>query len=142
MEYKIVAANGEDFPEIIELLEELNLDMEEIDTDQFLVCKTQDKILGAGRIRIHDDCLELCSLGVLENERGKGIGKNIANALIDSNKDSDIFLVTEIPSFFMKVGFVDCVDFPEVLNDKINRCKEIYSCSKPVVMQRTKTVEP
>lgn len=124
-----------DLPDIMELLEDLNLDMEDLHYSQFKVAKTKGNLIAAGRIRVHENGLnELCSLGVDPEFRNIGIGSAIVAQLLDQVKNSELSLVTEIPEYFMRMGFQSGDESNLVLKDKIRRCKEIYACKDPVVM--------
>jgi len=132
---KIRQASHFDFPEIIEILEEFNLDMEELEPSQFVVCEFNESIVGVGRLRNSNETLELSSLGVLEDHRNKGIGKQIIHFLMNSAPSTPIFVVTEIPDYFSKHGFVICDQYPESVSKKLQRCLSELNCSNPVVMK-------
>ena len=102
-EYHIKLAEHFDLPDIIEILEELNLDMEDLDEDDWMVAVVKDEIVGVGRLRFYDDACELSSVGVLEDFRQQGIGKAIIQALVSDA--SNVYTVTEIPAFFALSGF-------------------------------------
>lgn len=135
MVIQIEAAINTDLPDIMELLEDLNLDMEDLHYTQFLVVKDKGEMIAAGRIRLHEDGLpELCSLGVHPEYRSRGIGKGIVCGLLEKYPQSKVWLLSEIPDFFEKTGFVKTDELPEILEDKSRRCRELYACSNPVVM--------
>jgi N-acetylglutamate synthase-like GNAT family acetyltransferase len=132
---KILPALNTDLPDIIELLETLNLDMEEVHYSEFFVCKDKGELIAAGRVREYEDgAFELCSLGVLEDYRGAGIGTDIVKALMQKHSLDSVYVVSEIPDFFGKCGFVLSKHKSEFLQDKIKRCLEEYACSNPVLM--------
>jgi N-acetylglutamate synthase-like GNAT family acetyltransferase len=131
----IQAALNTDLPDIMELLEALNLDMEEVHYSEFFVCKDKGELIAAGRVRAHEDGVyELCSLGVLEDYRMAGIGTDIIKALVNKHSLDSVYVVTEIPEFFEKTGFVKSTHKSEYLQDKLKRCVEEYACKNPIIM--------
>ncbi len=112
------------------------LDNRELQMEQFLIAKNRDnEILAFGRIRVHKDCDELCSLGVIESERLKGIGHLLSNNLI-KNSQQPLYLVCIIPQFFEPLGFKIVSNFPKELLEKLNYCTgELVVPEKYVVMK-------
>ena len=132
---KILPALNTDLPDIIELLETLNLDMEDVHYSEFFVCKDKGELIAAGRVIAHEDgVFELSSLGVIEDYRRAGIGTDIVKALINKHSLDSVYVVTEIPEFFEKTGFVKSTHKSECLQDKLNRCIEEYACKNPIIM--------
>jgi N-acetylglutamate synthase-like GNAT family acetyltransferase len=70
----------------------------------------------------------------LEDYRGAGIGTDIVKALLQKHSLDSVYVVTEIPEFFEKTGFVLSKHKSEFLQDKLQRCLEEYACSNPVIM--------
>ena len=103
---------------------------------QFVAAKNRNnEVVGFGRIRHHKNCDELCSLGVIENERYKGIGKRLSQQLITS-AIHPLYLVCIIPLFFENLGFKIVSEFPEELREKLNYCtSELAVPEKYVVMK-------
>ena len=130
----IQTATHHQLPDIIELLEMMNLDAEELDAEEFVVAHLDGEIIGIGRVRNYEDVLELCSIGVIESYRNKGIGTAIIQSLLSLYPEQSIYIVTEIPVFFKRFNFHETESFPESINEKVTRCKESYACERPVVM--------
>ena len=128
-------ASEADGLKIRSLLQVLHLDQEDLNLQEFKVCKLGHELIAIGRIRQHDDCLELCSLGVDELHRGKGVGKLLIKALL-SEQHQDVYVVTEIPGYFQEQGFkiTDKVWTSLLLKQK--RCVDQLACQKPVIMIR------
>ena len=102
---------------------------------EFFVCKDKGELIAAGRVREYEDgVFELCSLGVLEDYRGAGIGTDIVKALLQKHSLDSVYVVTEIPEFFEKTGFVKSTHKSEYLQDKLKRCVEEYACKNPIIM--------
>lgn len=97
------------------------LDDRELNMSDFLVALENDCVIGFGRIRNYGNYSELCSLGVIESERYKGIATLLVKSLINQSKNS-VYAVTVIPYFFQKSGFEICHQYPERLNEKKNYC--------------------
>jgi N-acetylglutamate synthase-like GNAT family acetyltransferase len=114
-------ASPGDMPFIMEHLEKFLLDDEDIDFRQFIVAVENREIVGFGRIRPHREVYELGSIGVVENRRSKGVGTVIVRRLIDIFPTDDVYLVTDIPGYFEKLGFQVIPEAPEELLEKIRR---------------------
>ncbi len=114
------------------------LDNRELDNNEFLVATFNNHIVGFGRIRNYELCCELCSLGIIETERLKGIGKQLVLELIKKN-DKPLYLVCIIPDFFKPLGFVVVNEYPVELHNKLNYCtSELSVPENYVVMKYTK----
>lgn len=117
-----------DFEAVQRYVNELHLDNREMQYHQFVVAFLKNTIIGFGRIREYDDSAEICSVGVLEPFRNKGVGKKLVYALIDNfyqnNKFNrkNLYVVTIIPPYFEKFGFEITEQFPKSINDKLQYC--------------------
>ncbi|MEZ4804490.1 MAG: GNAT family N-acetyltransferase [Bacteroidia bacterium] len=134
-----IPAKASDWPEIKTLLRKLKLDQKDTDVNQFYVIKVDGKIVGAGRLVYHDSRnVELCSIGVYRTERNQGFGKAIVETLIYHSGNNSIWLVSEIPDYFEKLGFNATTKYPPSLQEKKDRCIKQLDCSSPKVMKYTK----
>jgi N-acetylglutamate synthase-like GNAT family acetyltransferase len=116
-------------------LEKFELDNRNLNIEQFLTAEIKEELIGFGRIRMRESCSELCSLGVVESERMKGVGKQLVLSLIQKSTDP-LFLVCIIPSFFEPLGFIVVDEFPEAMQEKLNYCSsELVVPEKYVVMK-------
>ena len=97
------------------------LDAEDLQKEQFLIARHKNTLIGFGRLRKHKDCTELCTLGVLPEHRGKGVGKKITNKLI-KKAHSEIYVVCIIPNFFQKFGFEIVKNYPSSIARKHHLC--------------------
>lgn len=120
--FQITSASDSDLSLIIQGIKELTLDDIDLKREQFLVAKVGTKVIGFGRIKVYPDALELCSLGVLPEYRGRGIGKELVNELIKKANRQAIFVVCIIPDFFRRFGFEATHIYPDSLKVKINYC--------------------
>lgn len=134
MNPSIQTATHHQLPDIIELLELFNLDAEELDAEEFVLAHLDGEIIGLGRVRDNEDALELCSIGVVETHRNKGIGSAIIQSLMTLYPEQSLYIVTEIPVFFKRFNFNETETYPESIADKITRCKDSYNCATPVAM--------
>jgi N-acetylglutamate synthase-like GNAT family acetyltransferase len=135
MTFQIRKPDTTELPRILELATAMQLDTREMRQEEFIAAFDGQEICGFGRLRDHGSCVELCTLGVCESHRGKGLGLQLSRALVASTS-RQIFLVTVIPAFFQKVGFRRSSTWPESLNSKLNFC----SSSLPV-SQRYEVME-
>ena len=116
-------------------IQKFELDNRDLLKEEFLVAICRAELVGFGRIRVREKCSELCSLGVIEPERSKGIGKQLVQALIKNTTDP-LYLVCIIPQFFEPFGFVIVEEFPLEMQEKLNYCtSELVVPEKYVVMK-------
>ena len=103
--------------------------------EDFLIALNNDELVGFGRIRNRENCYELCSLGVIEPERLKGVGKQLVQSLIKKAKQP-LYLVCIIPEYFEPFGFVVVEQYPDAMQEKLNYCtSELVVPEKYVVMK-------
>lgn len=127
MEFKIISATTRDIKEIKQYAQEFNLDCEEMKTEEFLVAKKKNKIVGFGRLKKYNGFEEISTVGVEEKEHKIGIGKSIVEALIKKSK-GEFFLITMIPNFFKRFGFKATNIFPQELKAKEKICR-MHTCN-------------
>lgn len=117
----ICVPDTSDFEIIKTHLSEFELDDREIEKEQFVIAKKDNVIVAFCRMRKHNGCDELCSLGVIEAERGKGYAKLLLNELIKTSTQP-LYLACIIPHFFEPLGFKIVSEYPAELLDKLNYC--------------------
>ncbi len=110
------------FEEIKKYISLFELDSRQLSAEQFLVAVKNNRLIGFGRIREYENCSELCSLGVIEPERNKGVGKALTQELIKKARKK-LFLVCIIPEYFEKLGFEITYNYPNPIADKLNYCR-------------------
>jgi len=118
---EIRKAKKADLPQIIELAEKYDLDSEDMRAPEFMVAEDGGKIIGIGRLRKHEDIYELCSLGVLEEYRKSGVGKELVINLL-KNAKGEVYLATIIPDFFIQFGFKKVDQIPAAMVKKAHWC--------------------
>lgn len=114
----VTQAEPEDMSFIAQELCRLKLDQENLDFQQFLVARQGKKIAGFGRIKAEEGFYEMASLAVLEDYRGQGLGMAIARRLLALCPGHTVYLVTDIPKFFEKLGFKIAEEVPPRLLQK------------------------
>ena len=103
--------------------------------EDFLIALSNDELVGFGRIRDRENCYELCSLGVIEPERFKGVGKQLVQSLIKQS-GKPLYLVCIIPEYFKPFGFVVVEEYPDAMKEKLHYCtSELVVPEKYVVMK-------
>ena len=133
-------ATAGDMPAIAEGIKQLQLDDLDLRWEQFVVAKEGEKIIGFGRIKTYMDAIELCSLGVLEGYRGKGISTLLMNDLLKRAGEQSVFVICIIPAYFEKFGFKPVDNYPDSLIAKYTYCSNtLGGCGegeKYVVMRK------
>ncbi len=141
MHVSINRVNEYDFEFVKQHIHLFELDNRELHSNEFLVATYNNKIVGFGRIRNHESCCELCSLGIIEAERLKGIGKRLVSELIKQSY-KPLYLVCIIPTFFEPFNFSIVNEYPVELTNKLNYCtSELCVPEKYVVMKYNKSSE-
>ena len=135
---QIVLANESDMLVIQQVAKQLDLDCKALSADQFLVAKSDNRILGFGRIRRYADCSEIATVGVVPEVQQKGIGTLLVKALI-AKGPAELFVTCVVPYFFNKLGFKLVKQYPAVLQKKVDFCKEYdFTDEQLFVMKFTK----
>src|SRR4051812_37460443 len=110
-----------DFEIIKAHIKNFELDDRDLKKEQFLIVKKENEILAFCRIRKHNGCDEMCSLGVVNKERGKGYAKLLLKELIKTSTQP-LNLACIIPEMFVPLGFKIVNEYPPELKDKLNYC--------------------
>ncbi len=135
MNFEIKECTAQQLEKVKQYISQFELDDRSLHHSQFLVALQNNAIIGFGRIREHEECSELCSLGVIHPERNKGVGCALTKALIAKAKQP-LYLVCIIPEFFTPLGFKVCAKYPAPLQEKLNYCtNELVVPETYVVMQ-------
>lgn len=132
---RIEEPSAQQFNGIVRLIGQFELDDRELLPTQFLAAVSQDTLLGFGRIRNYGFCSELCSLGVVEPQRHKGIGSLLVQKLIQKAQQP-LYLVCIIPEFFEPFGFKSTADYPPELAQKLAYCRESLSVPEEYVVMK------
>lgn len=126
----------QDFELVKKYIADYELDDRKLLQEEFVTLKDDSGIVGFGRVREYEHFSEMCSLGVLTNERSKGIGKLLSEAMI-KKATKVIYLVCIIPRYFESLGFMICKDFPVEIQNKLDYCmNSLHVEEEYVVMKR------
>src|SRR5688500_6304669 len=113
MEAKVID-NETSLTDLFNLLRVNNLPYQDIELENNLFVNYYDdsgKIIGCGGLEFYPPFALLRSLAVVENQRGRSIGKQIVQDLLEQAKQrsvSQIYLLTETArDFFIQRGFAD-----------------------------------
>ena len=107
-EYTIKPASEEDFKAIRSIVRSARINPTGLDWRRFLVVVTPDgEVIGCGQVKPHGkDILEIASIAVKPNYRGKGIARLIIQQLI-ANNQTPLYLMcrSSLENFYKKFGF-------------------------------------
>jgi N-acetylglutamate synthase-like GNAT family acetyltransferase len=132
---KIVKPTDSDFENIKKYIKYFELDDRVIEKQQFLVAKKNIELLGFGRIKIHQNCDEICSIGIKEKYRRRGIASLLVKELINLSSN-EIYLVSINPDLFKKLGFSVVSIYPDEIKNKLNYCKEVLVVPEKYVVMK------
>lgn len=119
--YIVTSCSKSQFEDVVKYIAQFELDDRELKPEEFVTLSDEKELVGFGRVREHKTCSELCSLGVVEKYRDKGVGKQLMQAMIQKATQVP-YLVCIIPSYFEDFGFSICHDYPAEIEDKLRYC--------------------
>jgi amino-acid N-acetyltransferase len=119
-----------EFEQVMQLVEELWLDNETMQPEQFQILSDNGKVIAFGRLREYADATELCSVGVIKEFQNRKLGTEMVNHLLSQAK-RDVYLVTIVPGFFAKLGFKPVEKLPAPIQYKFQRCETEFHVGKP-----------
>ncbi|WP_449600513.1 N-acetyltransferase [Paenibacillus sp. Marseille-Q9583] len=109
--------------------------------DQFVVAEIGGRFVGCGSLfRLGNDLVEIRSIGLNDEGRGKGVGSMILEKLVEEARNQKIpkvMALTYAVDFFLRNGFevVEKEIFPEkVWTDCVN-CKKQHACDEIAVLK-------
>ena len=122
-------AGSEDVPALEVLLREERLLVDDLRLEETIVAvhEKENRILGCGRIHAENGAFELADLVVNRDHRGQGIGRFLAQRILE-RQEKPVFLVTrrhDLP-FFQGLGFREATEdeVPHWLRDKRDRLQK------------------
>ncbi|MDY9924800.1 GNAT family N-acetyltransferase [Methanosarcina sp.] len=142
-EILIRKAEEKDLLSIQRLLSTYFLDMEELEPGDFVLAEMEGKVIGcAAFIRGtagEKNFLELHSIAVHPNFRGKGVGTRLIEYLISAIRcpdtpgapDCELYVRTTAPGFFEKLGFIGLQDAEKlILWEDCRNCEHFEKCTQ------------
>jgi N-acetylglutamate synthase-like GNAT family acetyltransferase len=133
-------AAPQDLPVIAEQIRAFRLDGENLDAAQFVVIRDAGRVVAFGRIKPYGDgVFELGSVGVLPEERGKGLGETIVRELIRAFPVDEVYITTDLTAYFERLGFTRTDGAPPPLLAKIDKvCAQLRSGVVAMVLHRSR----
>jgi N-acetylglutamate synthase-like GNAT family acetyltransferase len=120
-DYRIRSATDADLPLIRDTVERLRLDSEDLRAEQFIVVEEGARTLAFGRIKPYRRTFELGCVAVVEERRGRGIGEMVVRELIRRFPQRRVYVTTDVPEYFRRLGFTPTRSLPRELSEKIGR---------------------
>ena len=141
-EFSISRAKSEDAREIRQLIYNESLHPIGLNWSNFLVIKRRGEIVACGQLRPHGNIKELSSLVVVPHYRREGIGKYLAESLIEQSNTS-IYLSgkVELESFYLSLGFnhVSWFDLPSEIKLEFTVYSMVAALrNKPLIFMKLK----
>jgi len=135
---EIRPASREDMPLIRECVRRFRLDSEALEAEQFITVRQGDEIIAFGRIKPYGgDVYELGCVGVVEGQRGRGLGRLVVQELIERFPTDAVYITTDLTEYFEKLGFTRTNTLPRPLAEKIQTvCDKLRSGVVGMVHQR------
>ena len=114
-------ARPEDMPLIQECVRGFRLDDEDLKAEQFIVVREEGRLVAFGRIKPYGSVYELGCVGVMEDCRGRGLGRRVTQELIRRFPTREVYITTDLPAYFEPLGFHRIESGPEEIFAKIGR---------------------
>jgi N-acetylglutamate synthase-like GNAT family acetyltransferase len=134
---RLVPATDDDLPGIRECVARFRLDDENLAAAQFIVARAGSRIVAFGRIKPYETVYELACVGVLEGERGRGLGGLIVEELLRRFPARTVYITTDLPAYFERFGFRPLADPPPEIAAKLRGvCDRLRSGVIAMVRER------
>lgn len=121
LDYRVRSATEADLPFIRDTVAGLRLDGEDLRAEQFIVVEEGQRTVAFGRIKPYRRTFELGCVAVVEDRRGQGIGEMVVQELIRRFPQERVYVTTDIPEYFQRLGFALTRSLPRELSEKIGR---------------------
>jgi N-acetylglutamate synthase-like GNAT family acetyltransferase len=135
MNVELRSPSEEEMKQIRIFIHAMELDDRNLEASQFTAAYNKGKLIGFGRLRDFGNCTELCSLGVIDPYRNKGVGKALVKALVDRSRN-DLYLVCIIADYFIPLGFQVTEEYPGPITGKLNYCREALHVPETYVVMK------
>lgn len=117
----VTPATPADMSFIREMVERLRLDPEDLRPEQFITLRRNGRIVAFGRIKPYATAWELSAVAVIEEERGSGLGARIVRELIQRFPQDEVYVTTDLPQYFERLGFLRTEILPAEIEAKVRR---------------------
>jgi N-acetylglutamate synthase-like GNAT family acetyltransferase len=114
-------ATEADLPFIRQTVACLHLDNENLRAEQFIVAEEGGRTVAFGRIKPYRRTFELGCVAVMDDRRSQGLGELVVRELIRRFPRRRVYVTTDIPAYFERLGFTPTRALPRELSDKIGR---------------------
>ena len=133
----VEAATAADMPLIEACVRRFRLDDEDLAAEQFIVVREGGRVVAFGRIKPYAAVYELGAVGVLEAERGRGLGTLVVRELIRRFPSRDVWITTDLPAWFERFGFAPIPEPPAEIAAKLVRvCGRLRSGAVAMALGR------
>jgi threonine dehydratase len=95
------------------------LDNERLEPEQFITLRREGQIVAFGRVKPYKETYELASVVVEPAERGKGLGEAITRELVRRFPQDEVYITTDIPAYYERLGFLRTEILPEEIAAKV-----------------------
>ena len=109
--------------------------------EQFLTLRREGRIIAFGRIKPHRHTCELGCVAVVEEERGEGWKHLIVQELVRRFPQDEVYVITDRPEHFQRLGFLRTEILPPELEAKVRRQRGAEERSGVVGMVYDRTIE-
>jgi N-acetylglutamate synthase-like GNAT family acetyltransferase len=114
-------ATEADLPFVQETVARLHLDDEDLRAEQFIVVQEGRRTVAFGRVKPYRRTFELGCVAVMDDRRSQGLGELVVRELIRRFPRRRVYVTTDIPAYFERLGFTPTRALPRELSDKIGR---------------------
>jgi amino-acid N-acetyltransferase len=139
-EIPIRKAGKSDLLTIQKLLSAYFLDMEELEPEDFVLAEVEGKIRGCAALLKSQSqgksFLEIHSIAVHPNFRGKGVGAKLIKHLLTTIDEQtyDLYVRTTAPGFFEKMNFIRIENSEKLfLWEDCRNCEHFEKCTQYVM---------
>ncbi|MCH7953670.1 MAG: GNAT family N-acetyltransferase, partial [Chloroflexi bacterium] len=127
-------ATAADMAFITQTIERFRLDSERLAPEQFITLRRDGRIIAFGRIKPYEKTYELGSVAVIEEERSRGLGEQITRELIRRFPQDEVYITTDLPAYYERLGFLRTEILPQELVEKLERVRAAKLREDPVGM--------
>ena len=116
-------ARTEDQPDILQLIDLLELAYATMNLSRFWVGEWEGAIVAAAELKELGSFSLLSCVGVREDLQGRGFGRALVDRVVRESQ-APVYLYTLVPGFFRKAGFRDATSLPADLPPR-----SMYGCT-------------